>query len=109
RLAGSGGNWENGFLVEVTDERARPGFWTEHERHPPVEFDASRREDEGAATSGGTRLSVRFWWDRAEGEIWWEGRAPSTELVVEDRGTMVFTRAAIEPKRWLSLSSEESE
>ncbi|MBZ0116219.1 MAG: hypothetical protein K8H88_04475, partial [Sandaracinaceae bacterium] len=108
RLTGRGGNWENGFVVEVTAPSARPDFWMATDAHRPAEFDDARREAEGTAASGGTRLSVRFWWDRQVGEIWWEDRHASPPLVIEDRGTKLFARARVEPRQWLALDEAES-
>lgn len=102
------GNWESGFLVEVTGSSRRPDFWMAADANRPAEFDGSRREDGGIAASGGTRLSVRFWWDRQVGEVWWEDRHPSPPLVVEDRGTRLFAREHIPPGVWLQLGEAES-
>jgi hypothetical protein len=100
-------NWENGFVVEVTTPGVRPSFWMESDAHRPREFDDSRRETDGIS-SAGTRLSVRFWWDRQVGEIWWQDRRPSPPIVVEDRGTKLFERDHIEPQQWLALTEAES-
>ena len=106
-LAGRGSNTESGFVVEVTSA-ARPDFWLTVDAKRPSAFDAARGEAEGTATSGGTRLSLRFWWDRRVGEVWWEDRRPSPALVVEDRGARLFSREGLAPRQWIALDDAES-
>ena len=60
----AGGNLETGFLVEVEPSR-RPDFWMAPEIGSRWSFNVCK-EDDAAAASGGTRLNLRYHWDRAE-------------------------------------------
>jgi hypothetical protein len=96
-----GGNVETGFLVEVKPPR-RPDFWLTPEERQPVRFHA-QREDEGAAASGGTRLNLRYHWDRKVAEAWWDGRSESPALHLEARGSAVGTVGPLESRTWTPL------
>ena len=52
-----GGNLETGFLVEVESNR-RPEWWLETETRKPAIYEP-KSEDDGAASTAGTRLSLR--------------------------------------------------
>jgi hypothetical protein len=106
RVSGRGGNWETGFLVEVTPS-SRPDWWmTTETKHPPA-F-APRDEDEGTAASGGTHLLLRYRWDTHEGSASWGGTESSPSLTVCHGGVVVLKLAAIPPGQWIPLDVEQS-
>jgi hypothetical protein len=106
RVAGAGGNWETGFLVEATSG-ARPDWWLAPEQRRPAAF-VPVDEDEGTASSGGTQLVVRFWWDRREAAVLWGGKNPSPALTVSHRGMAIFEVAGLAPREWVLLDAEAS-
>jgi hypothetical protein len=106
RVAGAGGNVETGFLVEVKPG-GRPDWWLDVETRRPAAF-APKSEDEGTASSGGTQLVVRFWWDRREAAVFWGGKEPSPSLSVRHAGVEIFKVAAVPSRAWLRLGAEDS-
>jgi hypothetical protein len=108
RPSGRGGNLETGFLVEVTQPRVRPDFWSRSLDREPLAFDGERRETEGLASTGGTQLSVRFDWERHRADVFWDASEDSPRLDVEFRGAAVFSRERLPSREWTSLSSDES-
>lgn len=108
RPTGRGGNLETGFLVEVTQPRVRPDFWSTPVDRPPLTFDGERRETEGLASSGGTKLSVRFDWEHHRADVFWDASDESPHLDVEDRGASVFACERLPSRLWTALSSNES-
>ena len=99
-----GGNVESGFLVDVVPDR-RPDFWTVPDRHKPTEF-VPRTEDDGTAASGGTRLTLRYHWDRGEAEVFWDAstRSPTLRLVARDLEMSQFKE--IPPREWTPLAAD---
>jgi hypothetical protein len=106
RVAGAGGNWETGFLVEVTSG-GRPDWWLTPETRRPAAF-VARSEDEGTASSGGTQLMVRFRWDRREAAVFWGGKGPSPSLTVRHGGVAIFQVAGLASREWVALDAEAS-
>jgi hypothetical protein len=100
------GNWESGFLVEVTSG-ARPDFWLAALTKAPAEF-RHEAEDHGAATRGGTRLVLRFRWDQGSANAFWGGASESPALSVRHGGASVFELDPLPPKEWTELSAEQS-
>ncbi|MBL9100183.1 MAG: hypothetical protein JNL82_04440 [Myxococcales bacterium] len=106
RVAGRGGNWETGFLVEATTG-ARPDWWLGVESRRPPGF-APREEDEGTTTSGGTRLVLRYRWDTREAIALWGGDGPSPALLVRHGGVTVLALADLPARVWSPLGAEHS-
>jgi hypothetical protein len=106
RIAGRGGNWETGFLVEVTSG-ARPDWWLRTDARRPAAF-APREEDEGTSTSGGTSLLLRYRWDTQAGSAFWSNKTPSPALSVRHGGVTVLEFAGLAPGIWLPLSPAQS-
>lgn len=102
-----GGNLETGFLVEIDPPR-RPDFWLTPEERPQTNF-APPGEAEETAASGGTRLTVRYWWNLESGQVYWDAPQPSPALRIEVQGCPVFDVAELEPRTWTSLSAEANE
>ena len=103
----TGGNVETGFLVDMTPPR-RPEFWMSPHDRRPTEFKV-RKEDDATAASGGTRLNLRYHWDRAEAEAYWDGAAASPTLRVVARGVEVGVVQPLAPRVWTVLSAEVAE
>ncbi|WP_342375209.1 hypothetical protein NVS55_28435 [Myxococcus stipitatus] len=107
RLTGRGGNWETGFLVEVTSE-SRPDWWLETEtRRPPV-F-SPREETEGAATDGGTKLMLRFHWDTQAAFAFWADTTPSPALSVRNGGVSLLELSNLAPRTWVPLDATQAQ
>lgn len=106
RLTGRGGNWESGFLVEVTNG-GTPAFWLTAEVRRPPAF-APETKDEGTAASGGSKLAVRYFWNRHQAEVFWNDPLASPALVVEQGGVAVFALADLPPRDWVALGPEAS-
>jgi hypothetical protein len=106
RIAGQGGNQETGFLVEVTPG-SRPDWWLTTETRRPSAF-APREEDEGAASSGGTSLVLRYRWDVHEASALWSGEQVSPELSVRHGGVSVLDLSELPPRAWVTLDVEHA-
>lgn len=102
-----GQNLETGFLVEVIPPR-RPDFWLTIDKRTPSEFEV-HTEGEDAAKSGGTRLNLRYHWDRAAAEAFWDARTPSPELRIETRNIELGRFSSLPPRTWTVLSPELTE
>ena len=102
----SGGNLETGFLVELDPPR-RPDWWLATDTSKPKEYKPTF-EDEGVASSGGTRLSVRFWWNKAMAEAFWDDASSSPELTVSAQGVDLFKVRDLSARIWESLSADAS-
>lgn len=98
------GNLETGFLVEVSPAR-RPDWWLLADSTRPRVFD-QQREDEGASTSGGTRLSIRFQWNALEAHAFWDDAAVSPALTVSAQGVELFRLEGLPSKTWQPLSKD---
>lgn len=99
----TGGNLETGFLVEVEPGR-RPEWWLDADVPRPRTFEA-RSEDEGIAASGGTRLSLRYWWNKDIAEAYWDDANLSPPLSVEHQGVPLFQVDSIPPRSWKILDA----
>jgi len=100
----TGGNVETGFLVDFVPPR-QPDFWLIADDRPPAEFLAST-EDQDAATSGGTHLNLRYHWDRAVAEAFWDAPGGSRDLLVKARGVEVGVIPPLPPRVWTPLAAE---
>jgi len=98
-----GGNLETGFLVDVPTPR-RPDFWMTPEDREPVTFYVCK-EDDAAATSGGTRLNLRYHWDRAQAEAFWDAKNESPALRIEARGLLLGELASLPPQTWTDIDA----
>lgn len=100
----NGGNLETGFLVEL-DPAHRPEWWTTPDEKRPVSFDR-QLEDEGLAASAGTRLSLRYWWDKDTAEAFWDDAEASPRLTIESQGVAVFAIDSLPGRTWTPLPAE---
>jgi hypothetical protein len=107
RIAGRGGNWETGFLVEVPSG-SRPDWWLAADARKPKAF-APKGEDEGTAASGGTQLVVRYRWDRGEATVFWGGETASPALSIQHGGLQVFEVAGLPSAEWVTLARADAE
>jgi hypothetical protein len=98
------GNIESGFLVECEPAR-RPEFWLIPDEQPVVEYRPSS-DGEDTATAAGTRLSLRFHWDRHVAEAFWDGSNESPELRLLIRGVALGTIGPLLPREWMPLGAE---
>ncbi len=99
----TGGNFESGFLVHFVPGR-KPDFWLQSEVRPAKAFAAA--PDAGdTATTGGTRLNLRYWWDRRLAEAYWDGPLPSPPLRLElaSRDVEAGALPALPPRVWTAL------
>lgn len=103
----SGGNVETGFLVESEPLR-RPVFWMTPDEHEPTEFHL-RPEEDAPAASGGTSLNLRYHWDQARAEVYWDSRGVSPTLTIEARGTTIGVIEQLPPRIWTDLTREMSQ
>lgn len=99
-----GGNLETGFLVELSPTR-RPDWWLMADSSRPREYKPCL-ENEGNTASGGTKLSVRFWWNTMAAEVYWDDSSLSPKLSVTAQGVEVFEADVLPSREWRSLSTE---
>lgn len=107
KAAGNGGNWETGFLVEVTSN-AKPDWWMATDSKSPPAF-APKDEDEGAASSGGTQLRLRYRWDTREASAYWADNNPSASLSVRHSSVSVLELSGLAPRTWTLLEQAQSD
>jgi hypothetical protein len=101
-----GGNLETGFLVEVEPKR-RPDFWLTTDDRRPGTFEETS-EDDGTAASGGTRLSLRYRWNDAAADAFWNDPKPGPRLRVEAQGVELFTLDGLPPRAWVPLDLQQA-
>jgi hypothetical protein len=101
KVAGKGGNWETGFLVEVTSN-AKPQWWMASDSKPPSAF-APKGEDEGMATDGGTKLRLRYHWNTRMASGYWADSSSSPALAILHAGVRVFELPQLAPCTWTPL------
>lgn len=100
KAAGDGGNWETGFLVEVTS-KAKPDWWMATDSKPSRAF--APRDEEGAATSGGTRLRLRYRWDTREASAYWTDSKSAPPLSIRHSGVSIFELSGLATRTWTPL------
>lgn len=100
----TGGNVESGFVVDI-DLSRRPEFWMEPDKKKPTEF-KHRNEDEAVAASGGTKLNMRYHWNRNVAEVFWDSPDQSPSLRVEARGVAIADFASVPPRSWIETTSD---
>jgi hypothetical protein len=71
----------------------------------PREYKTSL-EDEGNATAGGSKLSVRFWWNKTTAETYWDDSSASPKLNITSQGIEIFSVDGLPPKAWCTLPAE---
>lgn len=99
-----GGNLETGFLVEIESNR-RPEWWLDTETRRPAIYEP-KSEDDGAASTAGTRLSLRYSWDKKTAEAYWDSSDKSPALRVLRNGIPLFSLESLAPRSWLSLGGD---
>ncbi len=100
----NGGNLESGFLVEVVPPR-RPDWWLIADSARPRHFE-QQPEDEGASTSGGTKLSIRFQWNTKSADAFWDDAGKSPGVVVSAQRVELFRVERLPPRTWQPLSKD---
>ncbi len=103
RLAGKGGNWEAGFVVEATTS-TRPDWWLASDTRKPPAF-VTKCEDEGLAAAGGSSLVVRYRWDQHEAAVFWGTPKASPSLRLEHGGVVVLELSNLPPREWVILDA----
>jgi hypothetical protein len=100
----TGGNVETGLLVDIPPAR-RPEFWLLPEERSPGEFDL-RTEYEQPAACGGTPMNLRYHWDRAYAEAFWDTPGAAPELHLSARGVPLGSVQGLPPRAWTRLTPE---
>jgi len=100
----AGGNLETGFLVDIIPPR-RPNFWLSEDDRRPREFKA-RTEDEASQACGGTRVSLRYHWDRSTAEVFWDAPGESPALRIEARGIDLGLVPPLPARVWTPLAED---
>ncbi|MBK8232089.1 MAG: hypothetical protein IPK72_16290 [Candidatus Eisenbacteria bacterium] len=103
----AGGNFETGVLVEIDPPR-RPEWWLSADVERPREF-IHRDEAEGTTAMGGSRLSIRYAWDRDLGEVYWDDATAAPRLKVEASGRELFQLSGTSPRTWVALEAAATE
>lgn len=101
-----GGNLETGFLVELEAAR-RPEWWLEPDRTKPAIYEA-RAEDEGPASTAGSRLSIRYRWDSKLAEVYWDHATISPRLQISRSGVSLFIIDKLPPRQWVRLETADA-
>ena len=99
---GKGGNLETGFLI-AREPLRRPEFWLTPDEREPETFE-TRAEEEVAATSRGSRLNLRYHWDRKQAEAYWDDRQPAPSLRLEMRSEDLGSVPPLVPRVWTQLA-----
>ncbi len=97
----NGGNVESGVLVQILPPRA-PEFWLAPDEKRPQLFEP-KCEDEPSTTAGTPRLQLRYHWDRAEAEAFWDAPGQSPELHIEARGIALGAIDPLPSRTWTKL------
>jgi hypothetical protein len=96
-------NWETGILMEVECPRA-PDFWLEADTSKPVGPVAEN--DDESSKEGGTPLILRYFWDTAVAEVYWDQDKASPELRLTMRGTTLASLSPLPSRKWVPLVPE---
>ncbi len=100
----AGGNAETGFLVDFVPPR-RPEFWLSTDERRPAEF-VTRTENGDGGDAGGTPLNLRYHWDTALAEAYWDAPGASPQLKLAARGLEIGTIPPLPSRTWASLPEE---
>jgi hypothetical protein len=98
-----GGNWETGLLVDCDCHRT-PDFWLIADVTRPKVFVGSSQTD--PAATGGTPLTLRFFWDTHVAKAFWDAPSSSPRLKLESRGIAVGELAPLSSATWTKISDE---
>jgi len=101
-----GGNLETGFLVELDPVR-RPDWWLEADPTKPTIYEP-KGEDEGAASTAGSRLSLRYWWDSKRAEAYWDSGEKSPRLQISRGGVPLLSVEPVTPRQWVPLNDQSA-
>lgn len=101
-----GGNLETGFLVELESVR-RPDWWLEADHTKPSIYEP-RGEDEGAVSTAGSRLSLRYWWDSKLAEAYWDSGEKSPPLRISRSGVPLLSVEPLLPRQWVALNDQST-
>lgn len=99
-----GGNVESGFLLDIVPPK-RPEFWLSPDDRKPAEFRA-QTEDEATLDSGGSRLVLRYHWDRHIAEAFWDDPDASPLLRLEARGIELGAAGPLGARVWTDLGPD---
>jgi len=98
------GNVETGCLVDVARPR-RPDWWLVPDEHRPTGF-RPRVEADVHEAPRGTRLRLRYEWDRSRATALWDDSRPSPCLTLEARGVPVGSIGPLPAQTWVELPSD---
>ena len=98
-----GGNWETGLLVDCDCHRT-PDFWLIADVTRPKVFVGSSQTD--PAATGGTPLTLRYFWDTHVAKAFWDAPSSSPRLKLESRGIAVGELALCLRLRGQKISDE---
>lgn len=101
----SGGNLEIGFLVEV-EPKQKPEFWLDADTKKPKQFEVQGEELDELGAIEGTRLQLRYHWDRGIAEAFWPEKERSPKLKLEARSVVLGEIGPIKPGTWMPVSDE---
>jgi hypothetical protein len=104
----NGGNFETGFLVQLEPPR-KPEWWLGVDGSRPRQYMPQEVEDGEAAAEGGTRLSLRYWWDTGKAEAFWDAGEASPSLRVESCGIPIMDLSDLPSRTWTPLSATATE
>jgi hypothetical protein len=90
--------------VELSPAR-RPDWWLSTDTVRPRDYEP-RSEDEGNTTTGGTKLSVRFWWDTITAQAYWDDSNSSPPLAIANHGVELFRLNGLPAREWRPLPVE---
>ena len=99
-----GGNLETGFLVELESAR-RPDWWLQVDHTKPTIYEPTG-EDEGAASTAGSRLSLRYWWNSKRAEAYWDSGEKSPRLQILRGKVPLLSVEPLTPRQWVPLEDE---
>ncbi len=101
-----GGNVESAIVLEIEPPR-RPDFWMERDRSKPAVFVTPSHDDDGdlAVADIGSRLSLRYHWDRGIAEAFWDASQAAPPLEVQAGGVPLFSLGSLAPRTWVELDS----
>ena len=96
-------NMESGFLVEVIN-RDTPEFWLEKEEPDKKYSFVEQPENEEEAATVGSRLMIRYDWDKKKASAFWNHDKPfSGELTIRGRGERIGVIRRPPASEWMEL------
>lgn len=104
----AGGNFESAIVIEIDPPR-RPEFWLELDPRRPAAFGLEEQLDpDTAASTAGSRLAIRYSWDRATAEAYWDDATSAPELHLEANGQALFSIPSLAARVWSVLPGAEA-